>query len=70
MAFPQLWQMPVKSLREPDLMHLMLHFSTEMVSHHLGWVKPLDKKLVGWLASDHRAVITIEEQRSSRPFVC
>jgi len=25
------------------------------------WVKPLDKKLVGWLASDHRAVITIEE---------
>ncbi|CAK9074034.1 unnamed protein product [Durusdinium trenchii] len=25
------------------------------------WVKPLDKKLVGWLAADHRAVITIEE---------
>ena len=25
-----------------------------------GWVKPLDKKLVGMLASDHRAVITIE----------
>lgn len=36
--------------------------STEILSHHLGWVKPLDKKLVGWLASDHRAVITIEEQ--------
>lgn len=40
----------------------MLHCSTEILSHHLGWVKPLDKKLVGWLASDHRAVITIEEQ--------
>mmetsp|Transcript_5249 Transcript_5249/g.10892 ORF Transcript_5249/g.10892 Transcript_5249/m.10892 type:complete len:839 (-) Transcript_5249:141-2657(-) len=25
------------------------------------WVKPLDKKLVGWLAADHKAVITIEE---------
>eukprot|EP00933_Yihiella_yeosuensis_P052959 TRINITY_DN51118_c0_g1_i1.p1 TRINITY_DN51118_c0_g1~~TRINITY_DN51118_c0_g1_i1.p1 ORF type:complete len:861 (+),score=206.74 TRINITY_DN51118_c0_g1_i1:103-2685(+) len=25
------------------------------------WVKPLDKKLVSWLATDHRAVITIEE---------
>lgn len=25
------------------------------------WVKPLDTKLVGWLASDHRAVITVEE---------
>lgn len=25
------------------------------------WVKPLDKKLLGWLASDHRALITIEE---------
>uniref|UniRef100_A0A7S3SZ65 Transketolase C-terminal domain-containing protein n=1 Tax=Strombidinopsis acuminata TaxID=141414 RepID=A0A7S3SZ65_9SPIT len=25
------------------------------------WVKPLDTKLVGWLASDHKAVVTIEE---------
>merc|ERR1719502_1227513 len=25
------------------------------------WVKPIDKKLVGWLAEEHRAVITIEE---------
>jgi len=25
------------------------------------WVKPIDKKLVGWLAEEHRVVITIEE---------
>lgn len=25
------------------------------------WVKPLDTKLISWLASDHRAVITVEE---------
>jgi len=25
------------------------------------WVKPLDAKLLGWLASDHRALITVEE---------
>jgi len=25
------------------------------------WVKPVDAKLIGWLASDHRAVITVEE---------
>lgn len=25
------------------------------------WVKPIDLKLIGWLASDHKALITIEE---------
>ena len=31
-----------------------------------GWVKPLDKKLVGWLAADHRAVITVEVHHPTR----